>query len=70
VSRQWFDVFITLPGSASVEIDLDPETSTLRAQVECHSDPTTLLQLSDALRAAVVEIDTARDEIASREVTS
>ncbi|MGH7436950.1 MAG: hypothetical protein ACRENE_14855 [Polyangiaceae bacterium] len=65
--RQWFEVALALPSGASLEIhDLD---GALRVEVECHCDPTTLTLLSDALRAAVVEIDEERERLVSIRTT-
>jgi hypothetical protein len=60
MSRQWVDFSLALPSGASVEIDIDDDTGTLRAEIELHCDAERLTLLADALRSAVVEVDAQR----------
>ena len=62
---QWVDFGVVLPSGASVEIDVH-DSGHLRVDLECHNDPVTLTVLSDALRAAVIEVDAQRADLAAR----
>jgi hypothetical protein len=57
--RQWFETELALPSAASVEVYAN-DAGALACVLEVHCDAETLVQLSDALRAAVVEVDAAR----------
>jgi hypothetical protein len=60
--RQWVDFDLPLPAGATVEIEIASDGN-LSCQIECHNDVATLAVLANALRAAVVEVDTQRGRV-------
>jgi hypothetical protein len=60
--RQWVDIDLQLPPSATVEIDV--VDGSLLAQIEVHHDASTLTLLIDTLRAAVVAAEDMRARLA------
>jgi hypothetical protein len=59
MARQWVDFAVALPSNASVEIAVGDDGA-LRLEIDVHNDAESLVQLADALRHAVVEIDEQR----------
>src|SRR5262249_43645063 len=67
--RQWFETELALPATASVEVYAN-DAGQLACVLEVHCDAVTLVQLADTLRAAVIEIDAQRADLAAREGSS
>ena len=62
--RQRVDFDLPLPAGATVEIEIASDGN-LSCQIECHNDVATLAVLANALRTAVVEVDTQRGRVKS-----
>lgn len=60
MSRRWAAFHMALPTDASVALYVHGSGRRLAGKIEVPCDSATLTQLSDALRAAVVEVDAQR----------